>query len=191
MAHTTAEALRENFLGNSPIWYKQAIIGFLIVNPIIAIYSPYVAGWALVLQFIFTLAMALKCYPLQPGGLLVTYTPSITQAVQVREALKVLGLGSDDALRSVGIRLIQLLMPVPLDRHDVRRFAEGLTDVLIVEEKNPTLELRIRDSLYDLVVHDKAGERILEQLVESRSGNIMTEHALRRRRTTDIAHADK
>ncbi len=29
-----------------------------------------VAGWALVLQFIFTLAMALKCYPLQPGGLL-------------------------------------------------------------------------------------------------------------------------
>ena len=29
-----------------------------------------VAGWLLVLEFIFTLAMALKCYPLQPGGLL-------------------------------------------------------------------------------------------------------------------------
>ncbi len=29
-----------------------------------------VTAWALVLQFIFTLAMALKCYPLQPGGLL-------------------------------------------------------------------------------------------------------------------------
>ena len=29
-----------------------------------------VAGWALVLEFIFTLAMALRCYPLQPGGLL-------------------------------------------------------------------------------------------------------------------------
>jgi NhaB family Na+:H+ antiporter len=32
--------------------------------------SPVVAGWALVLEFIFTLAMALRCYPLQPGGLL-------------------------------------------------------------------------------------------------------------------------
>ena len=70
MAHTTAEGLRENFLGNSPIWYKQTIIGFLIVNPILTLYDPFIAGWVLVLQFIFTLAMALKCYPLQPGGLL-------------------------------------------------------------------------------------------------------------------------
>ena len=70
MAHTTADALRQNFLGNSPTWYKQTIIVFLIMNPIIAMYDPFIAGWALVLQFIFTLAMALKCYPLQPGGLL-------------------------------------------------------------------------------------------------------------------------
>jgi indolepyruvate ferredoxin oxidoreductase len=69
---------------------------------------------------------------------------------ELREALKVLGLASDADLRDAGVRLIQLLMPVPLDRHDVRRFAEGLTDVLVVEEKNPTLELRIRDSLYDV-----------------------------------------
>ncbi|NIG87628.1 hypothetical protein M5J15_05160 [Serratia symbiotica] len=32
--------------------------------------SPFVAGWLLVIEFIFTLAMALKCYPLLPGGLL-------------------------------------------------------------------------------------------------------------------------
>ena len=43
---------------------------FLVLNPILAVYDPFIAGWALVLQFIFTLAMALKCYPLQPGGLL-------------------------------------------------------------------------------------------------------------------------
>ncbi len=30
-----------------------------------------VAGWLLVLEFIVTLAMALKCYPLMPGGLLL------------------------------------------------------------------------------------------------------------------------
>jgi NhaB family Na+:H+ antiporter len=70
MAHTTAQALRENFLGNSPVWYKQTIIAFLIVNPILVVYSPFIAGWVLVIEFIFTLAMALKCYPLQPGGLL-------------------------------------------------------------------------------------------------------------------------
>ena len=70
MVHTMAEALRTNFLGNSPSWYKLTIISFLILNPILFIYSPYIAGWALVLEFIFTLAMALKCYPLQPGGLL-------------------------------------------------------------------------------------------------------------------------
>jgi NhaB family Na+:H+ antiporter len=70
MAHTFAEAFRKNFLGNSPDWYKTTIVGFLIINPIIATYDPFIAGWVLILQFIFTLAMALKCYPLQPGGLL-------------------------------------------------------------------------------------------------------------------------
>lgn len=64
-------AFYKNFLGNSPVWYKNAIIFFLFLNPILYFYvSPYIAGWALVLEFIFTLAMALKCYPLQPGGLL-------------------------------------------------------------------------------------------------------------------------
>ncbi len=32
--------------------------------------GPFVAGWVIVAEFIFVLAMALKCYPLQPGGLL-------------------------------------------------------------------------------------------------------------------------
>lgn len=70
MAHTNSQALLENFLGKSPVWYKQTIVAFLVLNPILAIYSPFIAGWALVIEFIFTLAMALKCYPLQPGGLL-------------------------------------------------------------------------------------------------------------------------
>ncbi|MBE1189445.1 hypothetical protein IH740_32815, partial [Escherichia coli] len=33
--------------------------------------GPVTSAWVLVGEFIFTLAMALKCYPLQPGGLLV------------------------------------------------------------------------------------------------------------------------
>jgi NhaB family Na+:H+ antiporter len=70
MAHSFADAFRENFLGNSPSWYKLTIIGFLVVNPFIVMIDPFLAGWVFVIQFIFTLAMALKCYPLQPGGLL-------------------------------------------------------------------------------------------------------------------------
>ena len=71
MTRTLPRAFVANFLGNAPDWYKMTIIGFLILNPILALVaSPTVAGWVLILEFIFTLAMALKCYQLLPGGLL-------------------------------------------------------------------------------------------------------------------------
>ena len=63
-------AFAERFLGNAPEWYKRTILGFLVLNPIVFAIDPYIAGWVLVIEFIFTLAMALSCYPLQPGGLL-------------------------------------------------------------------------------------------------------------------------
>jgi NhaB family Na+:H+ antiporter len=65
-----SRAAAKNFLGHAPEWYKLTIVGFLIANPILFAISPFVAGWILVIEFIFTLAMALRCYPLQPGGLL-------------------------------------------------------------------------------------------------------------------------
>jgi Na+:H+ antiporter, NhaB family len=59
------------FLGKAPHWYKLTIIGFLLLNPILlACFASVVVGWLILLEFIFTLALALKCYPLQPGGLL-------------------------------------------------------------------------------------------------------------------------
>ncbi|MGC7560530.1 Na(+)/H(+) antiporter NhaB [Pasteurella sp. PK-2025] len=65
------QAFLKNFLGSSPDWYKIAIVLFLIINPLVFFcIDPFLAGWLLVAEFIFTLAMALKCYPLQPGGLL-------------------------------------------------------------------------------------------------------------------------
>ena len=70
-SHSMAQAFTKNFLGQSPTWYKLTIIGFLVLNPILVITtSPFFTGWVLIGEFIFTLAMALKCYPLQPGGLL-------------------------------------------------------------------------------------------------------------------------
>ncbi len=71
---TLTQACWRNFLGNAPQWYKLTLVGFLLVNALVV----YLGGaqgatlvaWLLLLEFIFTLAMALKCYPLQPGGLL-------------------------------------------------------------------------------------------------------------------------
>lgn len=65
------------FLGDSPTWYKNTIIAFLLINPIallifnnIGLSGTFIVGWMILLEFIFTLALALKCYPLQPGGLI-------------------------------------------------------------------------------------------------------------------------
>lgn len=78
MQKTYSSAFFNNFLGQAPKWYKQAIIAFLVINPLMFFFvSPYIAGWALVIEFIFTLAMALKCYPLQPGGLIAIQAVAI------------------------------------------------------------------------------------------------------------------
>ena len=62
------------FLGDSPDWYKNTIIAFLVINPITLLIlnsmdlnGNFIVGWMILLEFIFTLALALKCYPLQPG----------------------------------------------------------------------------------------------------------------------------
>jgi NhaB family Na+:H+ antiporter len=68
---TLRQAFLDNFLGHTPHWYKFTIISFLLLNPLLLlVLDPFIVGWALVAEFIFCLAMALKCYPLQPGGLL-------------------------------------------------------------------------------------------------------------------------
>ncbi|HYE05602.1 MAG TPA: SLC13 family permease [Planctomycetota bacterium] len=66
------------FLGSCPTWYKATIIGFLALNAALFLVlrgvapasAGFVVGWMIVAEFIFCLAMALKCYPLLPGGLI-------------------------------------------------------------------------------------------------------------------------
>ncbi|MEH6590292.1 MAG: sodium/proton antiporter NhaB [Halioglobus sp.] len=71
MNESMLQALWKNFLGSSPTWYKQTIIAFLVINPVLLlVLDPFVVGWIIIGEFIFTLALALRCYPLQPGGLL-------------------------------------------------------------------------------------------------------------------------
>ncbi len=62
----------KNFLGNSPHWFKYTMLGFIVFNFIASFagIDGTVLGWIFIGEFIFCLAMALKCYPLQSGGLL-------------------------------------------------------------------------------------------------------------------------
>ncbi|MEZ5224467.1 MAG: indolepyruvate ferredoxin oxidoreductase family protein [Ilumatobacteraceae bacterium] len=69
---------------------------------------------------------------------------------ETREALRLLGLRSDDDLRDAGIRLLRLRLPIPLDAQVVRDFADGLAEVMVVEDKQPLLELRVMEALYAL-----------------------------------------
>ena len=68
---------------------------------------------------------------------------------ELREALGCSASPTIEALRDAGVRLFHLLMPVPVDETQVREFAHGLAEVLVVEEKNPTLELLVKSALYD------------------------------------------
>ena len=61
----------DNFLGHAPHWYKWLVVSALAINPVLfVIFGPVGASWAILLEFIGTLMMALRCYPLQPGGLI-------------------------------------------------------------------------------------------------------------------------
>jgi indolepyruvate ferredoxin oxidoreductase len=72
----------------------------------------------------------------------------------VREALHSLGL-DDEALARNGIRMLKVGMLFPLESGIVREFAEGLDELLVVEEKRGLLELFIRDALYNLPKHPR------------------------------------
>jgi indolepyruvate ferredoxin oxidoreductase len=68
--------------------------------------------------------------------------------LQTLEALRLLGLRSPDELQAAGIRLFKLGMPVPLDIAQVREFAAGLSEIIVVEEKTQNLEWLVKDALF-------------------------------------------
>ena len=67
---------------------------------------------------------------------------------EVLEALRRLGFPSLEAIGAAGIRLLQLRLPVPFEATQIVDFAAGLQEIVVVEEKNPTLEHLVRDALY-------------------------------------------
>ncbi|MCC2673622.1 MAG: indolepyruvate ferredoxin oxidoreductase [Ramlibacter sp.] len=66
----------------------------------------------------------------------------------VLEALEELGIEGDVAER-VGVRLFKVAMPWPLEPESIREFAQGLDEILVVEEKRQIVEYQLKEHLYN------------------------------------------
>ncbi|RSD10245.1 indolepyruvate ferredoxin oxidoreductase family protein [Amycolatopsis eburnea] len=80
--------------------------------------------------------------------------------LDLREGLRLLGL--DDAeLARRGVRLLRLGLVHPLEPGIVHRFAEGLREIVVVEEKRSFVETALKDLLYGRTgapaIHGKRG----------------------------------
>jgi indolepyruvate ferredoxin oxidoreductase len=59
-------------------------------------------------------------------------------------------LGIDERVAAdIGIRLYKVAMSWPLEPQGARRFAEGLEEILVVEEKRQVIEYQIKEELYN------------------------------------------
>ncbi len=68
--------------------------------------------------------------------------------LDVRKALEDLGI-DEAAARGMGLRLYKVGLVWPLERDGARAFAEGLEEVLVVEEKRAIIENQIKEQLYN------------------------------------------
>ena len=68
--------------------------------------------------------------------------------LDTRQALEDLGI-SDDRAKALGIRLYKVGMTWPLEPEGARRFAEGLQEVIVIEEKRSNLEDQLVRILYN------------------------------------------
>ncbi|MEY2892418.1 MAG: hypothetical protein RJA98_2326 [Pseudomonadota bacterium] len=84
--------------------------------------------------------------------------------LDVREALALLGLDKA-AASALGLRLLKIGVVWPLEPQCIVEFAQGLDEILVVEEKRQVLEYQIKEHLYNEPVrprvvgkYDEAGE---------------------------------
>ncbi|HTP98961.1 MAG TPA: indolepyruvate ferredoxin oxidoreductase family protein [Casimicrobiaceae bacterium] len=66
----------------------------------------------------------------------------------VRQALEDLGITEQDAAE-MGLRVYKIAMPWPLEPEGIRHFAEGLEEILVVEEKRQIVEYQMKEQLYN------------------------------------------
>jgi len=69
--------------------------------------------------------------------------------LDLRQALADLGISDRDA-EALGLRIYKVALTWPLEEHGAKRFAEGLQDVLVVEEKRGFIEDQLKRILYNV-----------------------------------------
>ena len=68
--------------------------------------------------------------------------------LDVLEALTQLGI-TTDAAALIGIRVFKVSMPWPLEPDGIREFAQGLDEILVIEEKRQLVEYQLKEQLYN------------------------------------------
>ncbi len=94
--------------------------------------------------------------------------------LDVRQALDDLGIDEEMAA-DIGLSLYKVGMTWPLEREGMRRFAEGLEEIVVVEEKRAVIENQLKEQLYNwrpdvrprvIGKYDEDGEWILPSIDE-------------------------
>lgn len=68
--------------------------------------------------------------------------------LDVCQALDILGI-DDELAQQIGLRLYKVGMVWPLEAEGVRQFAEGLEEIVVVEEKRHMIEYQLKEELYN------------------------------------------
>jgi len=68
--------------------------------------------------------------------------------LDVCQALRMLGIDETRA-KEIGLRVYKVGMVWPLDAEGVRQFAEGLEEIIVVEEKRHMIEYQLKEELYN------------------------------------------
>ena len=68
--------------------------------------------------------------------------------LDVRQALDDLGIDQQRA-EEIGLAVYKVGMSWPLEREGIRKFAEGLEEILVVEEKRAIIENQVKEQLYN------------------------------------------
>jgi indolepyruvate ferredoxin oxidoreductase len=91
---------------------------------------------------------------------------------------------SEDALAAAGVRVIKLGLTFPIDASRIQTFAQGLSDILVIEEKAPIVEQQLRDLFYNAKVRptiigkrDAHGQALLSGLGELRPSRLIVQVA--------------
>jgi indolepyruvate ferredoxin oxidoreductase len=89
--------------------------------------------------------------------------------LDTRQALIDLGL-DDEACRTLGIRLFKCAMVWPLEAQAISAFAEGLSEILVIEEKRQVLEYQIKEELFQWLGGSRRIPRVIGKFDEKDGG---------------------